>query len=271
MNAEKVILVTGASSGFGRIIAITLAKEGYTVYGTSRKKTDDFENIKMLVLDVTKNESIKAAISHILTTHNHIDILINNAGMGISGALELATDEEISLQMNTNFIGVIKMCNAVLPHMRKKRNGKIINISSIGGLISVPYQGLYCASKFAIEGYSEALALEVYPFNIKVCLIEPGDFQTNFTTNRSVSEKTLQDADYSKSFVKTMKIIEHAETTGSNPDKLGRIVRKIVKQNNPSFRTKAGPLEQTLLAKCKGCLPDRLLQFALRCFYKISK
>lgn len=271
MSTGKVILVTGASSGFGKIIAVALAKEGYIVYGTSRKKAEDFERIKMLTLDITENESVQAAINKIIAEQNHIDVLINNAGMGISGALELATDEEISLQMNTNFIGVVRMCNAVLPYMRKERKGKIINISSIGGLISVPYQGLYCASKFAIEGYSETLALEMYPFNIKVCLIEPGDFCTNFTANRAISQKTLQHRDYGKSFIKTMKIIEQAETNGSNPDKLGRVVFKIVKQNNPSFRTKTGPSEQILLAKCKGCLPDKLIQFALRHFYKIDK
>ena len=111
------------------------------------------------------------------------------------------------------------MCKAVLPYMRKARKGKIINISSIGGVMGIPYQGFYSASKFAVEGYSEALALEVHPFNVKVCLVEPGDFNTGFTDNRNISELTRQDSDYGESFLNSLKIIEKEERNGCHPRK----------------------------------------------------
>ena len=189
--------------------------------------------------------------------------------MGIGGALELATEEEVSMQMNTNFFGVVNMCKAVLPYMRKARRGKIINISAIGGVMGIPYQGFYSASKFAVEGYSEALALEVHPFHIKVCLVQPGDFNTGFTDNRNISELTGQNEDYADSFLRSLKIIEKEERNGCHPRKLGAAICKIVARKNPPFRTKVGPLVQVLFAKSKSWLPDNMMQYALRIFYAI--
>ena len=269
MDYKKVILITGASSGFGKVMATTLSRQGHIVYGTSRKATDKQGKINMLAMDVTQPESILRTINTIISEQGRIDVLINNAGMGISGATELATEEEIKLQMDTNYLGVVRMCSAVLPHMRKERNGKIINISSLGGVIAVPFQGFYCASKFAIEGYSEALAQEVRSFNIKICLVEPGDFNTNFTANRAVSHITIQDKDYKEKFERTMKIIEKAERQGCNPEKLCRVISKLVKSKYPPFRTKVGPFEQIMFAKCLGILPNRLTQYLLHCFYKV--
>ena len=153
--------------------------------------------------------------------------------------------------------------------MRKARKGKIINISSIGGVIGIPYQGFYSASKFAIEGYSESLALEVHPFDIKVCLVEPGDFNTGFTANRNISEATLKDTDYGPSFAKSLEIIEKEEQNGCHPRKLAGTICKIVSSQNPPFRTKVGPWVQVLFAKCKCWLPHKVIQFALRFFYVI--
>ncbi|WP_321425865.1 SDR family oxidoreductase [uncultured Bacteroides sp.] len=269
-SQPKVILITGASSGFGKVSAQMLSERGHIVYGTSRKQTDNQGKVTMLAMDVTDPASIQQALSRIYSEQGKIDVLINNAGMGIGGALELATEEEVALQMNTNFFGVVNMCKAVLPYMRKAANGKIINLSSIAGVMAVPYQGFYSASKFAIEGYSEALALELHPFNIKVCLIEPGDFNTGFTANRNISSATLNDKDYGTSFAETLALIEKAETQGSNPIMLGAAICKIVEKKNPSFRTLVGPMEQILFARCKGWLPDKLIQFVLRGFYKIK-
>lgn len=269
MTKQSVILITGASSGFGKTTATALVKQGHIVYGTSRKKVESTNGCRMLTLDVTNPESIQKAIQQIIKEEGHIDVLINNAGMGISGALELATDKEIALQMNTNFFGVANMCKAVLPYMRKARTGKIINISSIGGVIAVPFQGFYSASKFAVEGFSEALALEVHPFNIDVCLVEPGDFQTNFTANRNISALTLDNPDYREIFQRTMEIIEHEENNGAKPQRLADAICKLVNKRHPAFRTKVGPAEQVFLAKIQSFIPNRLLQFILRTFYKI--
>lgn len=266
----QVILITGASSGFGKISAQMLSAQGHIVYGTSRRPSPDMDKIRMLVVDVTDSSSIQKAVKQIVSEQGRIDVLINNAGMGIGGALELATEEEVAKQMNTNFFGVVNMCREVLPEMRKVRRGKIINISSIGGVMGIPYQGFYSASKFAVEGYSEALALEVHPFNIKVCLVEPGDFKTGFTDNRNLSELTVNDPDYAESFSKSLKIIEKEERNGCHPRKLGIAICKLVSRKNPPFRTKVGPLIQVLFAKSKRWLPDSVMQLALRFFYAIK-
>lgn len=267
---SQVILITGASSGFGKISAQMLSEQGHIVYGTSRKALADMGNVRMLVVDVTCPISIRKATEQILIEQGRIDVLVNNAGMGISGALELATEEEVSKQMDTNFFGVVNMCREVLPMMRKVRKGKIINISSIGGVMGIPYQGFYSASKFAVEGYSEALALEVYPFGVRVCLVEPGDFKTGFTDNRNVSELTVRDDDYGNSFSKSLEIIEKEERNGCHPRKLGAAICKIVRRKNPPFRTKVGPWVQVLFAKSKRWLPDAAMQFALRIFYAVK-
>ncbi|WP_307996284.1 SDR family oxidoreductase [uncultured Bacteroides sp.] len=267
---SQIILITGASSGFGKFTAQMLSEQGHIVYGTSRKPSENMNNVKMLVVDVTSPLSIRQAVEQIISEQGRIDVLINNAGIGIGGALELATEDEVSKQMNTNFFGVVNMCREVLPLMRKARKGKIINISSIGGVMGIPYQGFYSASKFAVEGYSEALALEVHPFHIKVCLVEPGDFNTGFTDNRNISEQTRLNADYRESFLKSLEIIEKEERNGCHPRKLAAAICKIVACKNPSFRTKVGPLVQVLFAKSKRWLPDSVMQYALRIFYAIK-
>lgn len=243
----QIILITGASSGFGKITAHMLSEQGHIVYGTSRKPSENIGKVRMLVVDVTNSISVRQAVEQIISEQGRMDVLINNAGMGIGGALELATEEEVSMQMNTNFFGVVNMCKAVLPYMRKARRGKIINISSIGGVMGIPYQGFYSASKFAVEGYSEALALEVHPFHIKVCLVQPGDFNTGFTDNRNISELTGQNEDYADSFLRSLKIIEKEERNGYHPRKLGAAICKIVARKNPPFRTK-------VVRWCKFCL-----------------
>lgn len=266
----QIILITGVSSGFGKITAQMLSEQGHIVYGTSRKPLEATGRVKMLVVDVTNTLSIHQAVEQIIAEQGRIDVLVNNAGIGIGGALELGTEQEIDIQMNTNFSGVVNMCKAVLPYMRKVRRGKIINISSIGGVMGIPYQGFYSASKFAVEGFSESLALEVHPFNIKVCLIEPGDFNTGFTDNRNISESTRRNADYGESFMKSLKIIEKEERKGCHPQKLGHAIGKIVACKKPPFRTKVGPLGQVIFAKSKKWLPDAVVQYILRKFYDIK-
>ena len=233
----QVILITGASSGFGKITAQMLSERGHIVYGTSRKPSEDMNHVKMLVVDVTNFLSVCQAVERILSEEGRIDVLINNAGIGIGGALELATEEEVNIQMNTNFFGVVNMCKAVLPSMRKARKGKIINISSIGGVMGIPYQG---------------------------------DFNTGFTDNRNISEQTRLDADYGESFLKSLEIIEKEERNGCHPRKLGAAICKIVERTNPPFRTKVGPWIQVLFAKSKKWLPDAVMQCALRIFYAIK-
>ena len=266
---QKIVLVTGASSGFGRAIAQQLSCEGHIVFGTSRHATHaDYCHI--LQMDVTCGASVAAGIAHIIDTYGRIDVVINNAGIGIGGAAELATDDEIRLQMETNFGGVVNVCRCALPHMRRQRSGRIINISSIGGRFGIPYQGLYSASKFAIEGYSEALSLETAQFGIDVTIVEPGDFCTGFTANRRISAVTLANDDYRQSFQRVLTNIENDEKHGGQPEYLARRIAKIVASRHPKLRYVVTPsVVQQLSVRLSHLLCGRHFQALLRYFYRV--
>jgi NAD(P)-dependent dehydrogenase (short-subunit alcohol dehydrogenase family) len=267
---NTVVLITGASSGIGKACAGYLAAKGFTVYGTSRKETAQPANIRMLKMDVTDASSVKRAIDLLVAEQGRLDVVVNNAGMGIGGALELATPEEIKLQMDTNFLGMANVCSAALPHLRQAGGGKIINLSSLGGVMGIPFQGFYSASKFAIEGYSEALSLEVHPFRTKVVLVEPGDFNTGFTSSRVISEKTQRSEVYGAQFSKTMAVIEKEETGGGNPLKIAKLIHRIIRSKHPKFRYKTGNFVQTNFARAKKFIPARTYQFLLRFFYNMA-
>jgi NAD(P)-dependent dehydrogenase (short-subunit alcohol dehydrogenase family) len=223
----------------------------------------------MLPMDVAQPASVQAAVQTIIDKHGRIDAVVNNAGMGIGGALELATPEEIALQMKTNFMGTVNVCNAIIPYMRRAGGGKIINMSSIGGVMGIPFQGFYSASKFAIEGYSETLSLELHPFKIKVILVEPGDFATGFTAARIVSEQTKNSEYYGDKFNKCMAIIEKEENGGCKPVKLAKVMYRIIKSKRPKFRYKVGNMVQTGFARAKAIVPSRTYQSLLRFFYNL--
>ena len=264
---QQVIIITGASSGFGKATAELLAQKGHIVYGLCRREMQD-GNIKYRQCDVRNRENIHSVVEQIINEQGRVDVLINNAGMGIGGALELATEEEIDLQMGTNFMGCVNMCQAVLPHMRRQRDGKIINLSSIGGLMGLPYQGFYSASKFAIEGFTEALAAEVTGFGIRVCMVEPGDFATSFTGSRKNSLATLDEPDYGPIFKRSLAIIEKEENGGLKPEVLARRIVKIVEMKNPPLRNVVANLEQWLSTVIKRILSGNQMVAILRDYYK---
>lgn len=270
-NNKKVILITGATSGFGRTASGMLSKAGHTVYGTGRSVQEGVrdDGVRMLRLDVTVPSSIEEAVEKVIIAEGRIDVLVNNAGAGIGGALELATEEERRWQMDTNFMGMTRVCSAVLPYMRRQRSGRIINISSIAGVVAVPYQGFYSASKAAIEGYSEALAVEVRRFGISVCLVEPGDFHTGFTSSRKMSAATLSNPDYSESFRRTMSGVEKDERHGCDPVRVGKVLCRLAVCRHPRFRTLTGSLLQTVFARATYILPGRLTQRLLAWFYSV--
>ncbi len=264
---QKVIIITGTSSGFGKEAAEQLASRGHKVYGISRRGTA-INNAENVALDVRDRDAISKAIADIIAREGKIDVLINNAGMGIGGALELATPEEIDLQMGTNFMGCVNMCQAVLPHMRKQRSGRIINISSIGGVMGLPYQGFYSASKFAIEGFSEALSAEVKRFGIDVSLVEPGDFATGFTASRRNSDTTLKDADYGPVFTHSLQLIEKEENGGLRPEKMAQRLVKIAECRHPRFRYVVANLEQWASVALKRIVSGNCFVNILRDYYK---
>ena len=264
---QKIVIITGASSGFGKATAELLASKGHKVYGFCRRPMAD-GTVHYRQCDVRDREQVKLAVDAVAAEEGRVDVLVNNAGMGIGGALELATEEEIDLQMGTNFMGCVNMCQAVLPHMRHLRSGKIINLSSVGGLMGLPYQGFYSASKFAIEGFTEALAAEVRRFGIRVCMVEPGDFATGFTASRRNSEATLADPDYGPVFKRTLGLIEKEENGGLKPDVLARRIARLVENRRPPLRNVVANLEQWLSTVIKHIVSGNQMVAILRDYYK---
>lgn len=266
----QVIFITGASSGLGKAAAEFLTSRGHTVYGASRNPSGEKVPYKVIVMDVTDEKSVLTAVNEVVAKEGKIDVLLNNAGMGIGGALENFSAAEARKQFDTNFFGMARMISAVLPFMRAKKSGKIINISSIGGLMGLPFQGHYSAAKFAVEGFSEALSMEVKPFNIKVVVVNPGDFKTGFTSNRVFTEKDSKGSDYETCFRKAVAVIEKDEQGGSDPKVLACTLEKIIRNKNPHFRYIVGRFDQRLIARLKPFLPHWLMAWILSDHYKVS-
>jgi NAD(P)-dependent dehydrogenase (short-subunit alcohol dehydrogenase family) len=268
---KKVILITGISSGFGKQIASLLAAQGHIVYGTVRRDVETDPSVNGLKLDLTDADSLKKAVDTIVTKEGKIDVLINNAGMHTGGPVETTPLVNIKLQMDTNFIGTVNLIKEVLPVMRKQGGGTIINFSSIGGLMGLPFQGFYSAGKFAIEGLSEALRMEVKQFNIKVVLIRPGDFHTSNSANRrNFLAPTDKSDPYNEQFLKTLAVIEKDEAGGWKPEVLARKLVKIVESKNPHNTYVIASMEQKLAVLLNNILPNKLFASILMDHYKIK-
>jgi len=267
---SKVICITGVSSGFGKVSAELLAEKGFRVYGISRRITGDQQKYIEIQGDVCDRDQVVGAIDQILEKEGRLDVLINNAGMGIGGSVEEASEEEIRLQMDTNFHGAVNMIRAVLPAMRQQGGGLIINTSSIGGLMGLPFQAYYSASKFALEGLSEALSMEVKEFGIKVVLVEPGDFSTQFTANRKIITRAYSGSSYEAQFDRTLAIIEKDERGGLHPSRLAQKILRIVQQKHPRSRYVVSTFEQKLAVLLKNLLPASWFSAILRSHYGIK-
>jgi NAD(P)-dependent dehydrogenase (short-subunit alcohol dehydrogenase family) len=268
---KKVILITGISSGFGKQTAKLLANSGHSVYGTIRIGAGTEENIHYLNMNLTDVLSIKNAVAAVVSKEGRIDVLINNAGMHSGGPVETSPIEDIKLQMDTNFMGMVYMTREVLPVMRKQGGGTIINFSSIMGLMGLAYQAFYSAGKFAIEGFSEALRMEVNQFRIKVVLINPGDFNTNNTANRRnfLAPSDINDP-YNEQFERSMAIVEKEEGKGWDPIILARKIVKIVESKNPRQRYIIASFEQKLAVVLKYIIPGKWFRMILQDHYKIK-
>lgn len=277
-KASRVVLITGASSGFGRACAVHLGRAGYRVYGTSRlAKFDpaleasgsDESFFKMIPMDVRDDASVANGVSHILKNTGRIDTVVNNAGFSISGPVEEVSIDEFKNQFETNLFGVVRVCQAVLPGMRRQKAGTIINISSIGGVMGLPFQGAYSASKFAVEGMSESLRIELKPFGIHVVLIEPGDFKTDFTKNRIMAKGVSLDSVYADRLQSTLTLMENEERKGLDPHLLALLVEKIINHPKPKVRYTIGKLEQRLSTLYKRWAPSLMFERSFMKYYKL--
>jgi NAD(P)-dependent dehydrogenase (short-subunit alcohol dehydrogenase family) len=268
---HRVVLVTGASSGIGLACATHLAGRGFRVYGTSRRAAgNSVSNVTMLTADVTDDRSISEAVAAVLEREQRLDIVVNNAGMGIAGAVENTSIEEAKSQLEVNFFGAFRVCRAVLPAMRTQRSGYIVNIGSIGGLIAIPYQAMYSASKFALEGFSEALRMEVRPFGIRVVIIEPGDHKTDLTANRQFSKSPGGTDPYGPSFEAALAKTAHDEQAGPGPQQIARLLYRIVNQRNPRLRYTIGPVPQRAAVWLKRLMPNSVVEYAMRTYYGLG-
>ena len=202
------ILITGCSSGFGKLAALQFARKGDTVYASMRNTSKgkeledarDSENLKieLLQLDVTDEASVSAAVAKVIAEAGQIDVLVNNAGIGAHGPIEETDDDEAKEIFETNFFGALRTMRTVLPHMREKKAGTIVNVSSLAGRVGPPFDGIYAASKFALEAASEALYYEIHPFGIRVLLIEPGGFETNIGDTRRIPRRFGEGSPYAE-------------------------------------------------------------------------
>lgn len=232
------------------------------MYRASRSlKNDTDGDSGNVCMDVDDEDSVRRAVGQVIEKEGRIDVVVNCAGFGIAGAVEDTSIEEAKAQFETNFFGVLRVCQAVLPIMREQGSGLIINISSIAGLISVPFQGFYSASKFALEGLTEALRLEVSPFGIRVVLVEPGDFQTGFAANRRKVAHSDNTTAYGDRLAKALSVSEKDESKGHHPIAIARLIERIIRNPSPKLRYSVGPLFERLTPALKHILPYRLTEW----------
>ena len=263
-----VILITGISSGFGRAMALKLSSNGHRVYGTYRHSSEQIPGVTYLKADVLDDDAVSLAVNNIIQAEGVIDVFISNAGMGIGGPLEFTSIDDARRQMDVNFMGMVKFLNLVVPIMRKQGHGHIICISSIGGLTGLPYQGVYSASKFAIEGYCESLRLELRQFNIKVTVINPGDFSTGFTAQRNKVDNPQAMTAY-PGYAKSMLSIEKDEKSGLKPEHLAKRISRIILKKHPRNRyIVATPVQKSSIL-LKRILPAKWYDLIIASYYRL--
>lgn len=265
---SKVVLITGGSSGIGKSIGEFLTDKDFKVYGTSRNpKRYSNSKFPIIALDVNAPETITTAISEILKIENTIDVVINNAGVGITGPIEEIPNDQIQHNFDTNVFGPINVIKAVLPQMRKQNNGLIINITSIAGYMGLPYRGVYSASKGALELLTEAFRMELKDFNIKMTTIAPGDFATNIAAGR-FHAAVNPNSPYTKYKAVLNDIDEHVDNSG-DPIEVAKKVYQVINTKNPKVHYKVGAFMQKFSVVLKRILPDTMYEKLLLNHYKL--
>jgi NAD(P)-dependent dehydrogenase (short-subunit alcohol dehydrogenase family) len=262
----KVVLVTGASSGIGRACAEHLTARGYRVIGAQRRLPaagDAPAGVEMIAMDVDDDGSVETGVRTAYERGGRIDAVVNNAGAAWMGAVEDTSIAEARAQLETNFFGALRVCRAVLPIMRAQGAGYIVNISSLAGVLGLPFSGLYSASKFALEGMSESLRLEVRRFGVRVVLIEPGDFRTQLAAVRRPTAAS-QGASVYRAALETFKAQQDKDEAGApTPEAVARLVARVLETPSPRARYTVGMLGQRIVVPLKRLLPQRLFEALL--------
>lgn len=266
MQKKLTIVITGTSSGIGLALAEFFGKKGHAVYGLSRKQTQS-PYFTSLAVDITDGEQIQSALGTVLSREPRIDVLINNAGMGMVGAVEDASASEIERLFRLNVTGAVQMMSAVLPQMRQQRQGKIINISSIGSEMGLPFRGFYSASKAALDKITEALRYEVYPWNIEACTLHLGDIKTNIAENRV---KSMVSAPYEKVFGKVYALMNAHVDEGTPPMAVAAFIEQLLAQKKWKPHYYFGKLGQRLGITLKKLLPQTVFEMLMKRYNKLD-
>jgi len=262
-TTAKVVVVSGASAGIGLAIADRLHADGWTVVGTSRRGTSpgSWEGV---VMDVDDDHSVADGMAGVVARHGRIDAVVACAGWGLAGSVEQTPISDARDQMETNFFGAVRMVQAALPVMRRLHGGRVVLVSSIGGVLGIPFQAFYSASKFALEGYGEALAYEVAPFGIHVTLIEPGNVRTDFTSSRRDVAVPDGPDPYAVARNKAVKKMEVDERQGVPATDVARVVANVLERSRPPRRASVGKLGERVGILGKRLLPHRLFEAAAK-------
>jgi NAD(P)-dependent dehydrogenase (short-subunit alcohol dehydrogenase family) len=264
----RVALITGASAGIGRACADRLHGAGWTVVGASRRATAS-GGWQALQMDVDDDADVARGVAAVLEEHGRLDAVVASAGWGLAGPVETTPVAQAKAQLETNFWGVVRVVQCSLPAMRRQGGGRLVLLSSIGGLIALPFQAFYSASKFALEGYAEALAYEVEPFGIGVTLVEPGNIKTEFTAARrkvasgpAASDGAGGGGPYATAADKAITLMERDEANGAPPGEVAAVVERVLAARRPRRRVSVGKLGERVGIPAKRLLPHRVFEKA---------
>ena len=266
---SKVVLITGGSSGIGKSIGEFLHQKGFVVYGTSRNPEKITNSIFPLVaLDVRDKQSIVNCVAEVIQKSGRLDIVINNAGVGITGPIEEIPTEEIRNNFETNLFGPIEVMKAVLPQMREQKSGLIINVTSIAGYMGLPFRSIYSASKGALELITEGLRMEVKAFGIEITNLAPGDFATNIAAGR-YHAPLIKGSAYETTYGNTLSMMNEHVNAGNNPLEVAQAVYEIIQIPKPNIHYKVGAFMQKFSIVLKRLLSDKMYEKLLMNHYKL--
>lgn len=270
MARQEVVLVTGASSGLGAATVAELARHGHRVYGTSRRASTSPAGAAppvLLPMDVREPASVAAAVERLLDREGRLDVLINNAGIGLAGAVEDTSDEEARALFETNLFGAHRVLRAVLPVMRRQRRGLVVNVGSMAGEVAVPFQAFYSATKAALASLSHALRIEAAPHGVAVTLLEPGDFRTGFTDTRGWAAAAETNPAYRDRCRHAVGVMERDERRGADPAIFAALVARLVERMKPRGTYTSGMSAQRIALQVARLAPASLSERLVRAYY----